>query len=133
MLNRATKYDDARGVGEPINEKEPWDVKKPLSQKIVTHLVFSSDKDLPDLPRQTQLHVDLFPLVYYSKTSDNQPTSFREDNSASLIDSNSVPYMTKLYYKIWNNENQYLFRVHNMNERVSANYVLKQGSSNVVE
>lgn len=33
--------------------------------------------------------------------------------------------MTKLYYKIWNNTNAYLFRIHNMNERVSANYQLE--------
>jgi len=60
MIHRRLVADDARGVGEPLNETEPWDHSKGLTQKMKHYIIFS--KVNSDLPRYLQYHQDLAPL-----------------------------------------------------------------------
>lgn len=113
MIHRRLCADDSRGVGENLNEKEPWDTNKGLTQKM-RHFIVFSNKDCESskhTPRLIQLHIDFNLLPYFAVTQSNTfvKEQLKEHKELSLIKDQTFWY-TKFYLRYLGNNN-YLFRL----------------------
>lgn len=112
MIQRRLLYDDSRGVGEALNERNLDG--SGVTQKVRHLLGFFNQQEQPNFHRQLQYQLDLEPIQYYStSTNIDFPTTLLDDNLRMLAyDAGLV----KTYLQPWIHDGQYLLRIQNFNE-----------------
>lgn len=74
MIHRRLLYDDARGVGEPLDETETYDKKVGLEQR-VRHFIVFENANTTNSARLVQNNLDNSPLIYQAESSLNNFSS----------------------------------------------------------
>jgi hypothetical protein len=103
MINRRLLADDARGVGEPLNEKDAD--QQGIRQTLRHNIIFGKGKEY----RAVQMWNDRAILPTFGPS---QSDSFSNINIRTAPI--SVPEAVKLYLRPFE-DGSYLLRVHNMN------------------
>lgn len=128
MIHRRILRDDGRGVGEPLNELD-YDGQG-LRAKIKHYALFE-DVD-SDLPRLIQYHLDL-PLISFIANSKYQEFLKNPSEKELELENDFVgKEFVKNSIKILN-ENEYLIRVSNINEKNSNDIIFDTSKYNINE
>ncbi|KAL4512875.1 hypothetical protein ABPG72_017560 [Tetrahymena utriculariae] len=122
MIHRRLLCDDARGVGEPLNETEPYNNNTGLTQRVRHYIVFEEGNQT--LSRRIQTHVDTYPIVFQSLSQTSNFNNVRLPNRFNPLKTNTDPFL-KVYFRPFGD--LYLLRLNNLNEVDASSYALPEG------
>ncbi|CAD8152744.1 unnamed protein product [Paramecium pentaurelia] len=134
MIHRRMYQDDRRGVAEALNEEEDNPQCKDqiqqncqrivgLRQKIIHKLLFFDQEHQPNLARKAQLYLDFQPIKIFAIDSQDQfNENLQIQQFQSLLDKIEVfnpkgEAIIKFYLIPREENNEYLLRIHNMQEQ----------------
>ncbi|CAD8084472.1 unnamed protein product [Paramecium primaurelia] len=119
MIHRRLLKDDARGVGEPLNEKQSNG--RGLNQNFQHTLTFFNKNNLPNQARQLQYLQDLKPILIFSNCKNEvfpQPVKSFKITYPRDLEKMFTPNgqaITKFYLQTIGVD-QYIYRIHNLGE-----------------
>ncbi|EAS04708.3 glycoside hydrolase family 38 amine-terminal domain protein (macronuclear) [Tetrahymena thermophila SB210] len=119
MIHRRIVRDDARGVGESLNEVDQRN--QGISQKIRHFIIFERQNE--QLSRRIQNELDASPLIFFSQTK-NQYFDYRSNsqNRNKIIENQNI-YL-RVYLRAY--KNYYTLRLYNVNDISSAQFDIPQ-------
>ncbi|CAD8066900.1 unnamed protein product [Paramecium sonneborni] len=134
MIHRRMYSDDRRGVGEPLNEEEDNPQCKAQSQQncekrvglrqyIIHKVLFFDQKNNPNFARKAQLFLDFQPIKIFAVDSQDEfVPNLKIEFSKSLLNTIQVfnpdgDSIVKFYLIPKEENNEYLLRIHNMQEQ----------------
>lgn len=126
MINRRLFYDDGRGVGEPLDERNAWNNDQGLWLKARHIISFTDNKDLSNFHRVVQKNIDEASIVLLAQTATSTfPANVNPTVIAPLL---NAPSNVKVYLRPVKTTSNYMLRLHNLHESQSQNVDATFGS-----